>query len=103
MKDIKELGMEPFPWRLDERNYVTSILGSNGNPVFQGRDVSVSNGVLNMFVASAGLYECLKEAVADKCEQCKNSWYGKCVTADGKPCAVVAKWMDALKKAVGEG
>jgi len=46
---------------------------------------------------NAELRECLKEALEDKCEVCKNSWYGSCVTKDGSPCSLVKKWRAALE------
>ena len=45
----------------------------------------------------AELRECLKEAIDDRCETCKASWYGRCVTADGKDCELVARWRKALE------
>lgn len=48
------------------------------------------------------LYKSLREAYEDKCRSCKASWYGECVTEDGKDCEMVARWKSVLAKVEGE-
>lgn len=101
MKPIEELGISPAPWR--EASYGLIVSSDNkkvadfGNSMY---DPKAQDFVI--MVSAPEMYECLLEAIEDKCRKCKASWYGECVTADGKDCEMVAKWKSVLAKAAGE-
>lgn len=107
----KNICISPTPWVI--------IKTPRGNEIHDGhcliafcpsKGVYTNEGMYcppfreNSFIMRAApeMYECLLEAVEDKCRKCKASWYGECVTADGKDCEMVAKWKSVLAKAAGE-
>lgn len=83
MKTLDELGISPGPWETTDFEF------------FRDEDAALAS-------AAPEMYECLLEAIEDKCRKCKASWYGECVTTDGKDCEMVAKWKSVLAKAAGE-
>lgn len=104
MKPIEELNISPWPWSLEsyettDTHYVIDFIDQE-----VVRFCKKSSGKKNARIMSAApdMYECLLEAVEDKCRKCKAEWYGECVTADGKDCEMVAKWKSVLAKAAGE-
>lgn len=107
MKPIEELVISPWPWKNHGVEHgslgFVRVRDQYGFFVADAEGESDDNANANgdIIAAAPELYECLREAVKEKCESCKASWYGKCVTPDGKDCEVIAKWRVALAKAGG--
>lgn len=115
MKPISELKISPRPWLVGDKfpygednviycHYTRDDGKKSTRVVAQcNQYFAVHAADALMMRAAPEMYECLLEAVEDKCRKCKASWYGECVTADGKDCEVVRKWKSVLAKAAGEG
>lgn len=100
MKPIEELNISPWPWSHDvNEDEQCMVYDNEGHEIAQ---VFASDYDARVLAEAPEMYECLYEAVEDRCRRCKAEWYGKCVTADGKDCEMVAKWKSVLVKSAGE-
>ena len=107
MKPIAKLNISPFPWRpygwkgqFGQRCW--TVESSRQTTVCELNRNEDTHPDACLLAAAPDMYECLLEAVEDKCRKCKASWYGECVTADGKDCEMVARWKSVLANAAGE-
>ena len=101
MKTIEQLGASPAPWSLNLET--CTVVDVNGRPVLDNEFgvASMEDADLDLFIGSAGLYECLREAVIEKCRPCIGNrlleWH-HC----GHVGCPYHKWRDALDKAQGK-
>ena len=102
MKKLEELGISPTPWEIGRcSNGWNIVLDAKGKyaatPDGDEETEAISNA--RLIKAAPRLYECLKEAVEDKCHFCVADEDERRELCDQ---CIVADWKDALAEASGE-
>lgn len=105
MKTLEELGISPAPWSLNLETI--TVVDAKGSPVIDNKYgvKSMEDADMNLFLECAGLYECLYEAVNEKCTECHQiNDYESDIDVEWQMCkgCPVKKWRAALAKAAGE-
>lgn len=104
MKTIEELGISPTPWTLgsliigSDGLYARSSVDDSEERVVVG-DSLVKEEDARIIAAAPKLYECLLNAVIDRCCDCLNHVGWTCESDEDCP---VKKWRAALAEAAGE-
>lgn len=105
MKTLEQLGISPYPWSLNLET--CTVVDAKGRPVLDNEYgvASMEDADMNLFLECAGLYECLCEAVKEKCTECHQiNDYESDIGIEWQMCkgCPVNKWRAALAKAAGE-
>lgn len=108
MKTLKKLGVCPTPWEFEtasvEHGGPAEVWGDNGNKVVAilvSRRSSTRSDA-SLIAAAPELYDCLYEALVEKCRGCDKALYkgGACWASDKTYCPI-KRWRKALEKAGG--
>ena len=94
MKPIEELGISLSPWV----KYGDIVEDAEGNVIFNAYDDSDFQNA-HLIAEAPEMYECLREAVEEKCHGCSRLDNGKCTKESGA--CFVQRWRAALEKAGG--
>ena len=106
MKTLAQLGASPAPWSLNLET--CTVVDAKGRPVLDNEFgvASMEDADMNLFIESAGLYECLCEATEMMCRKCCHYSIEERKCYDGIECqkhdCVPRKWRIVLAKAAGE-
>ena len=98
MKKLSELKISPAPWKLCRDG---EIVHGNGYSLMDGDGCFVLKSDARLIAAAPELYECLREAVEEKCRTCIVDGNGVCRVKEGHRCHI-ERWRQALAKAAGE-
>lgn len=107
MKKLSELTISPAPWSFADDGigeYDIRCSGMFYGEDYEGDDIiaqSVQKKDAPMLAAAPELYECLSEAVEEKCRTCIVEGNGVCRIKEGHRCHI-ARWRWVLAKAAGE-